>query len=99
MVDEIQKRIDDIKKHCGEHPQCYLFALLLSTKFGGTIYYDNNHCITKIGDKFYDRTGEYPIDKVTANNFLPLSEYYGISIEKGLMDSIIDTKGTHVTLT
>lgn len=38
---------------------CYFFALILQSAFGGEIYYDviNGHFITKIGADFYDWTG------------------------------------------
>ena len=38
---------------------CYLFYLILKQVFPEAIaYYDADHVITKIGDKFYDITGE-----------------------------------------
>jgi hypothetical protein len=42
------------------HGYCYWFAVILSERFCGEIYYleIENHWITKIEDKFYDVTGE-----------------------------------------
>ena len=38
---------------------CYYFALILSDRFNGTMYYDVifGHFVTKIGDNFYDYCG------------------------------------------
>lgn len=38
---------------------CYFFAIILQSAFGGEIYYDviNGHFITKIEADFYDWTG------------------------------------------
>lgn len=39
---------------------CYWFAVILCDRFDGEMYYleVENHWITKIGDRFYDVTGE-----------------------------------------
>lgn len=49
---------------------CYWFAMILSSRFGvidSSIYYlpIRNHFITKIGNKFYDITGEIIPDEET----------------------------------
>lgn len=55
---------------------CLKFHLLLKLLFPNvTGYYNSRHVITKVGEKFYDRKGEYdgafgPLDK-----FLPLSQF------------------------
>lgn len=40
------------------HGGCYLFYRILKSYFDCEPYYDQDHIITKIGDKFYDITGE-----------------------------------------
>lgn len=37
---------------------CYKFHLILKHIFNGEGYYNSDHVITKIGDHFYDVTGE-----------------------------------------
>lgn len=82
----IEDRIQLIKQHFGEKPQCYLVALFLATEFKGEIWYDNDHCITRIKDKFYDKNGLY---EKSLENFTPLKQY-GYWHEAGLMDALID---------
>ena len=40
---------------------CYYFALILSDRFDGEIYYQpkDNHFISKIDDRYFDYSGEY----------------------------------------
>jgi len=83
---KIKKYIKKINKRCPK-PQCYLVALLLTSKFGGTIYYDNDHCVSLINHKFWDKKGEFPGHKVLMTNFLPLDDY-GWGIKKKIRDSI-----------
>lgn len=85
----VQLRINQIKEEFGEHPQCYLVAVMLSTAFNGVIYYDNTHCVTLVGEAFYDKDGVFPIEKVEEGNFIPLIEY-GIEHEKALMEGLIN---------
>lgn len=85
----IQKRIDNIKEIFGDHPNCYLVAVLLATAFGGTIYYNSFHCVAQIGNGFYDRTGEVDPDELVDGNYLPMYEY-GIQTEALLVKSLID---------
>ena len=57
-MDEVLNYIDYLKSKIEKEPQCFLFALLLKVKFDNAIlYYDNNHIITKIHDKYYDWNG------------------------------------------
>jgi hypothetical protein len=56
--------------------QCYRFANVLETIFPeGEIYYNSNHCITKIGDDFYDIDGLVKLDE--DHRFKPLNSTYG----------------------
>jgi len=72
-----------------DNPQCYLVALLLASKFGGTIYYDSNHCVTLIGECFYDKTGVYLGSDMVRTTFLTLDEF-GMEIKKTLIDALIE---------
>ena len=85
-MDLIQTRIDLIKHYFGEEPQCYLVALMLAIEFKGEIWYNNNHCITRIGDRFYDKHGLY---EKSLEGFLPMKQY-GFNHEADLMRALID---------
>lgn len=78
---EVLDRIEEIKRVYGHHPQCYLVAILLATEFRGEIWYDHDHCITRIEDKFYDRHGIY---EGSLKKYQPLSNY-GIASENKLI--------------
>lgn len=70
--------------------QCYLMALLLAAQFQGEIYYDHNHCITKIDGVFYDKSGVVFIEDMDTE-FLHLEKaQFGIHIKKTLIDGLID---------
>lgn len=84
----IERRIKLINKYYGE-PQCFLVALLLSHRFMGTIFYNNDHCVTMIGGKYYDKRGVVPIKEVKEGNYLPLQDF-GLDIEITLMDALVD---------
>lgn len=47
---------------------CFYFALILSYRFSGIIYYDTveGHFITEIQGKFYDYKGVYAQEKLTS---------------------------------
>jgi len=49
----------------------YLYLLLKKAYPEAVAYYDNNHVITKIGNKYYDITGS-----VECKNSILLTEYY-----------------------
>jgi len=82
----VENKILLIKRYFGEKPQCYLVALFLATEFNGEIWYDNNHCITRIGDRFYDKHGIY---EKSLENFLPIKQF-GFNHEADLMRALID---------
>lgn len=66
FIKKFQKAEDTFLYGC-----CYWFALILSVRFGGNIYYDpvNNHFVTKIKHVFYDITGRVDGD------FIPWDGY------------------------
>lgn len=86
MEKQVIERIKQIKKKYGRKPQCYLVATILAGNFGGIIWYDHNHCITQIGEDFYDKTGLYPIEKFESRAYMPLHEY-GMDIEHTLIEA------------
>jgi hypothetical protein len=56
-----------------EQPQCMMMFLLLRLKFkNAEPYYDNDHVITKINNKYYDWTGE-----VNIGSHIPFEDNYG----------------------
>lgn len=69
-------------------PQCYLVALLLTSKFGGRILYNSDHCLTVIDFVMYDKSGIVPLDTIEPNLFLDLEEF-GIDIKKSLIEALI----------
>ena len=83
---DILRRIEVIKALYGVHPQCYLVAMLLATEFKGEIWYNNDHCITRIKDQFWDRKGLYDGSLKT---YLPLKNY-GIAIEHTLVVAMVE---------
>ena len=69
---------------------CYKFMLLMLGLFPeGRGYYDDNHCLTKIGEYYYDHNGRYTIDDTVylfvdgvpvgnkVRNFLSIDDVYG----------------------
>lgn len=75
------KKILQIIKNIREsHPEavtfylfgyCYQFHLILKSIFETSeAYYNSDHVITKIGNKFYDITGE-----IKPKNHIPLKDY------------------------
>ena len=53
------------------------------------VKHDHNHCITKIGDRFYDKSGEFDRDLVKELGFLPLSDY-GPEQKEALRDAMVE---------
>lgn len=56
---------------------CYYFALILSDRFNGTMYYDviYGHFITKIGNNYYDYNGIVNLDKRVLVEWNKFEEY------------------------
>lgn len=56
---------------------CYHFYLILKEVFpDAEAYYDNYHVVTKIGDKFYDITGEITIESdIKFSKFIEPANY------------------------
>lgn len=93
MDEQIKATINIAKSFHSEyeylHGGCYAFAKALEYLFGGVIHVncEECHCITKIGDKFYDITGVvkntenyHPFrkkeEKVVANSYILKSRDY-----------------------
>jgi hypothetical protein len=77
-------KIDEILDYYGSKPQCYLVATVLAGNFGGMIWYNNDHCITQIGEDFYDKKGVYPVERLARDMYIPLHQY-GMDIENTLI--------------
>ena len=58
MTEFIRRRFPDDSNWTNGN--CYYFALILQSRFGGEIFYDviYGHFVTKIESKFYDYKGE-----------------------------------------
>ena len=56
---------------------CYYFALILSDRFNGTLYYDviYGHFVCKIEDKYYDYGGLVNLDKRVLVEWDKFEEY------------------------
>ena len=55
---------------------CYHFYLILKEVFSDAEpWYDNEHIVTKIGDKFYDITGEVRKDELDMFKYQRLPSY------------------------
>lgn len=72
---KVEQTIENINRDYPE-PQCFLVALLLCAIHGGSIRYNMNHYITRIGDKYYDKSGEVVLSPEEEAKYLPLSHYY-----------------------
>ncbi|MGB3491898.1 MAG: hypothetical protein WBA57_04170 [Elainellaceae cyanobacterium] len=84
VLDEIEK----INRLFPE-PQCYLVALLLSSEFQGEIWYNSDHCITKISGVYYDKGGVVIEEcRKKQPDYLPLSKF-GMDIKKGLVEALV----------
>ena len=69
---KIKKFISDLNKIYGQQKEsCYLFSRLLISVFGGELYYDSDHVITKINGVFYDSKGIVE----DTDNYLPEAEF------------------------
>lgn len=63
---------------------CLYFALILKNRFpSAQIYYNSDHVITKISDRYYDITGEVHPREF----YLPISKY-GKNVIKSLLHNI-----------
>lgn len=53
-------------EECFSYGNCYWFAVILSVRFRGTIWYlpVENHFVTKIGMKYYDITGKVNLSSI-----------------------------------
>lgn len=70
-------------EHVYTNGSCYRFYKILRCIDDRAIpYYDGNHVITRIGDRYYDITGE-----VECGSHIPLFENYGdLDYEKWTFD-------------
>lgn len=84
---EVLDRVQEIKNQYGNAPQCYLVAILLATKFQGEIWYNHDHCITRVEDGFYDRHGNVGDRGLSLKNYIPLD---GIEAEHRLIVAMIE---------
>jgi hypothetical protein len=89
MTELVLEKIKNIRKRYGKKPQCYLVATILSSNFGGVVWYNNDHCVTLIDEEFYDKRGVVPIEEFEQGGYLPIHEF-GIDIEASLIDALID---------
>lgn len=69
---DVLKFIATVNKIFGQKKEsCYPFSRLLISVFGGEMYYDSNHVITKINGVFYDSKGIVE----DTDNYLPEAEF------------------------
>lgn len=60
------------------HGSCYQFHLMLKSVLPEAIpYYNSNHVITRIGERFYDITGEVK----DTTDFLNMQEHYNVDLK------------------
>jgi hypothetical protein len=73
------------------HGSCYQFYLILKSIIpNAEAYYDSDHVITKIGERFYDITGEV---EGCRSNYLSVDQHYHHDILRKLKFriKIVDT--------
>jgi hypothetical protein len=72
---EVINFITLLHKIYGETPEyngsCYKFHKLLYSVFGGLLFYDGNHIITRIGRNFFDSKGKV----IETEEYLPEEDY------------------------
>lgn len=82
FIKSLDDKIINYEKFTGG---CYKFWLALKEEFvDAECYYNDDHVITKIDGKFYDKGGEYKVSK--KDNFLPVSRHYG----QGWMEEVFE---------
>jgi hypothetical protein len=53
------RRLHPDVEYAGQNGKCFIVSKILRSKFGGEIWYDvPGHITTKIGERYYDITGE-----------------------------------------
>jgi len=69
---------------------CYYFALILQSRFGGEIYYDviQGHFVTKINNEFYDYTGKINFKNRTLINWNNFDDYDHLQKNRIIRDCI-----------
>lgn len=58
MVSKIEGWLSVLRSGLAVRMQCKKVSELLIETFGGEMWYNGSHIITKIGDKFYDLDGQ-----------------------------------------
>ena len=65
--------------------QCYQFHRQLRRMVPGAEgYFDGEHVVTRIGDRYFDRTGDVTERVEVSGRFLPLWQAYGRDIVRNL---------------
>jgi hypothetical protein len=69
---------------------CYYFALILSSRFNGIIYYDviDGHFICKIDNNYYDYFGIVDINNRILVEWNKFQEYDSLQYERIMQDVI-----------
>ncbi|MEM9990626.1 MAG: hypothetical protein AAF738_02615 [Bacteroidota bacterium] len=68
---------------------CWNFYELLKLVFPKSVaYYDCNHIITRIGDRYYDITGEVAPNK----NHSPFQDYYHPERKKRVIQAMLEAE-------
>jgi hypothetical protein len=63
FIELIRESCPEIQTFIFTHGACYQFHLILKSRFPEAIpYYNENHVISKIGDSYFDITGEVIVD-------------------------------------
>ena len=71
---------------------CLKLALILISFYGGEIFENQDHVITKIGDSFYDHTG-----KTGFSNYTPLTELNWETITNQFAEYLTDSEINQLT--
>lgn len=90
MVDKFLKELRDsadIQQHIFTRGSCFRLYMILKTIFPKAVAYWSDldsHCITKIGDEFYDIGGVIKEEYITSSSYyrIPNSQMRGYSLLK-----------------
>lgn len=91
MYNAILNKISKVKESYPD-PQCYFLALILAAEFGGTILYNNDHCVVEFEGRFFDKRGFVDPKEIKTQKYM-LLEDFGWDIEKTLITAMLEKHG------
>lgn len=70
---------------------CLNFYMILKLVFvEAKGYYNSDHVITRLNDKYYDINGEMPLEEVVLGAYLPLDDYFVEGVQETKLAEMYD---------